>query len=126
MDTLCQRLEQLVGKLTDSLGAIDRTTISQGHDTINDDLVQAAQVLRSMPELRAPIRAGESQVEGLPRDILDYPPDKDVEPSISSDEDTDSIPDHHGLGSSASASAEDAGGSSRAGALVRDSYGHLR
>lgn len=122
MDTLCQRLEHLVGNLTQSLSAIDRVSMAQGHDTMNEDLVQAAQVLRSMPELRAPIHAVDTQAEELPGDQVDYPSGQHREPSISSDEEADSISDNQDLGST----ADDDGGSSRAGALVRDSYGHLR
>lgn len=121
MDTLCQRLEHLVGDLTRSLSAIDRVSMVHGHDTINEDLVQAAQVLRSMPELRAPMHTGNLQAEELPREHVEYAPVQHREPSISSDE-TDSISDNQELGST----AEDDGGSNRAGALVRDSYGHLR
>ncbi|KAH6685482.1 hypothetical protein F5X68DRAFT_262706 [Plectosphaerella plurivora] len=144
MATLCERLETLTGQLTRSIDALNSsssasappmgTMLPATGSIVNDahaDLLQAAHVLRSMPELRRPVasndvrehlvtqdavtmnaspggQAGTAQNTGLLSDL------DDDELDSASDILEEEFPDQND---------QDTSG---VGALVRDSYGDLR
>lgn len=139
MDTLCRRLEDLTGQLTQSINALNQPPATRAQDTANEDLLQAAQVLKSMPGLKGSFHghdqasAGsrpESRPAGVPNGHVPRNPA--------------TTPHHHGKGGHTDSADEeddlesdldsrdsmsgrgDDGETNRAGAMVRDSYGHLR
>jgi len=139
MDALCRRLENLAGQLARSLDDLNHrggVGSSSAQDIGNEDLLQAAHVLRSMPELIGSAHDGVHQSDQAPLEARPF-----------------SLPIEHSLitadrfeddGSSASDFEEDeqidprldgqrtgyrnasGGESNRFGALVKDSYGRLR
>ena len=139
MTSLCDRLENLAGELTQSIQILNRSSITlpAATDKAQSDLIQAAQVLRSMPDLQ---HAGQqdphSQHHALalsslsdtgPRGIHNaFNPMRpqghpDYLPQIG-DEDLDSVagdPERDTVGREVRASRD-------MGALVRDSYGYPR
>lgn len=139
MDTLCRRLEDLTGQLTQSINSLNQPSATRAQDTANEDLLQAAQVLKSMPGLRNSFhdhgqtsagshpeskQAGVSNGHG-PRNPATAPYSHGKGGYVdSADEDDDLESD---LESHDSMSGrEDDRETNRAGAMVRDSYGHLR
>ncbi|SPO02311.1 uncharacterized protein DNG_04984 [Cephalotrichum gorgonifer] len=142
MDALCRRLEDLAGQLTHSINSLNQspTTATHGRDTANEDLLQAAQVLKSMPELRSsmhgPASGGGPAPESRPMGIANgyQPRHATLNPPIpyhlensgpvdsGDDDDLDSD-----LDSQDSTPGQDAGReTNRAGTMVKDSYGRLR
>lgn len=142
MESLCHRLEMLSGELAQSIDALNRPSLSNPHESPNEDLLQAAHVLRSMPEVRNSIHDmrnshGLSVLPSVPSGAerraaaavagvaMAKPPLENDELSGSEldDEDVDSELGNHDLDYG---SQHQGGTISRAGALVRDSYGRLR
>lgn len=137
MTSLCDRLENLAGQLTNSIQALGGSSGPQPAttDKAQADLLQAAQVLRSMPDLR---NVGQHDVNtqhhpfgsltdtsprGLSNAFNSMPPHGHVDylPQVG-DEDLDSVIDDP-EGEASTRNAQDHRG---AGALVRDSYGYPR
>lgn len=118
MDVLCHRLENLVDKLSQTVRAGDQESTAPSHDNAHQDLVEAARVLRSMPQLRVSMHGQDAQTHQVP---ASYDEDAEFEDSSSDEvENLLSVPEPTGI-----SNANDSG-PGRAGALVRDSYGHLR
>lgn len=139
MTSLCDRLESLAGQLTHSIQTLNvNSAASPGAtDKAQADLLQAAQVLRSMPDLRGvgqPNVGSQHQTLGL-SSLADTSPQGisnifnsiphhghlDYLPQVG-DEDLDSVADNP----ERDTSTRDARDNRGVGALVRDSYGYPR
>lgn len=139
MDTLCRRLEDLTGQLTQSINSLNQPSTAKTQDTANDDLLQAAQVLKSMPGLRGSFHGHDQASAGShlenrqtgvpnghgPRDPATAPYRHDKgEHMDSADEDDDLESDLESQDSMSGPGGDRE--TNRAGTMVRDSYGHLR
>lgn len=119
MDALCRRLENLVDQLSQSSGSRVPNEAGQASKigspgNSQHDLIEAAHVLRSLPQPRAS-RHHRQLHANLDEDI-------DVE---GSSEDEDEL-SHGVLAPTVGIPRAADSTPSHAGALVRDSYGHLR
>lgn len=139
MDTLCRRLEDLTGQLTQSINSLNQPSTAKAQDTANDDLLQAAQVLKSMPGLRGSFHGHDRASAGPhpehrqmgvlnghgPRDPAAAPYRHDKGGHVdSADEDDDLESDLESQDSMFGTGGDRE--TNRAGTMVRDSYGHLR
>jgi hypothetical protein len=122
LDSFCHRLEGLAGQLSQSVEALSRARVTVSTNSVEDELLQAANALQSLPV------AGESvqfsvnpppqetmQEQGCSRDI---PAEQDLAESDSDDsgdfQEEFSWTNHSSTGQG------------RFGSLVTDSYGKLR
>lgn len=139
MTSLCDRLENLAGQLSHSIQTLNgnSSALPGATDKAHSDLLQAAQVLRSMPDLQ---NAGQQDTDnqqqnlgisslagtspqGISSIFNSLPPHGHPEylPQIG-DEDLDSVADNP----EREASTRDTRDNRGLGALVRDSYGYPR
>lgn len=139
MSSLCERLENLTTQLTisiDMLNEAPSTSAPQSGltDTAQADLLQAAQVLRSMPQLNTAYRTNDDQSPGGMLHVPHEPfgnvsarPHRRHRDHLSElgDEDLDSVSDDLEEGDASDHTSSDTERTA-AGAMIRDSYGHLR
>ena len=142
MDSLCRRLEDLAGQLSQSINKLSQPSGAiRAKDTANEDLLQAAQVLKSMPGLRDSFHPDEPAITGalpdskygLPNGYTDRNPAANVNASyhVETSGQVDSGDEEDDLDSDLQSEDSVPGydvmkETNRAGAMVKDSYGHLR
>jgi hypothetical protein len=131
MDDMCRRLETLakdLSRVTETLSSVSSTRLG---DSLSKDLVEAANVLQSFPELVVPF-ATPSQLPESHRRTSDTTSDthdshvelKVLDPIDSSTTSTDDESDDEFTFQGVPESNDGQG--EEAGALVSDSYGRLR
>ncbi|KAF5505975.1 putative transcriptional regulatory protein [Colletotrichum siamense] len=136
MDSLCQRLETLTSQLSRSLEAMHQSPGAGSLATPSEDLLRAAQVLNSLPNVQESVLGlrNASHVQGNETGNLDgnrvmaplrvrqsHVNDDLLDSSDSDDSDTNN--DQHQDGPVEGRDSEEIG---QVGALVRDSYGRPR
>ncbi|KAF4871698.1 Transcriptional activator protein acu-15 [Colletotrichum siamense] len=140
MDSLCQRLETLTSQLSRSLEAMHQSPGAGSLASPSEDLLRAAQVLNSLPNVQESVLAlqNASHVQGPETGNLDgnIHADRVVAPlrvrqshvnddmlDSSDSDDSDTINDQRQDGPAEGRDDEEIG---QVGALVRDSYGRPR
>lgn len=126
LDLFCQRLEGLAGQLTHSVDTLTKARLGDSTSSIEEELLQAANALRSLPgagdQLQLPLDPSLGEpISTEQHDPVDVPPQDAQEESGSEgiddddndDDDLDFSADHNDTGE-------------KFGSLVTDSYGKLR
>ncbi|KAH8668463.1 fungal-specific transcription factor domain-containing protein [Xylariales sp. PMI_506] len=119
LDTFCQRLENLASQLSQTVETLTSNKLGALQHGVEDELLQAANALQSLPEARQILHASpDDLLRGRAHQEQPVPNNQAHEPQEDSDSD--------GLDDDLNFTESQANEVERFGSLVTDSYGKLR